>query len=58
MAWDKKDDTLGQIFDFIFAQQELPPDKRKPIKPTGINGNSELVDAVSGGIRKARCFCC
>jgi uncharacterized membrane protein YeaQ/YmgE (transglycosylase-associated protein family) len=47
MAWDNKDDVLGQIFDFIFAQQELPPEKRKPVDASGVDGNKELVDAVA-----------
>jgi predicted transcriptional regulator len=47
MAFDKNDDVLGQIFDFIFAQQELPPDKRKPVEPTGVSGQKELIDAVA-----------
>jgi hypothetical protein len=43
----KVQDPLAQIFDFIFEQQELPPDKRKPVKPTGISGNTELTNAIA-----------
>jgi hypothetical protein len=56
MAWDKKDDVLGQIFDFIFAQQELPPSKRKPVDTTGISGDKELVDAVAAILENPAIF--
>jgi predicted transcriptional regulator len=56
MAWDKKDDVLGQIFDFIYAQQELPPSKRKPIDTTGVAGDKELIDAVSAILENPAIF--
>ena len=40
------DDALGSIFDFMFNEAEKPPDKRKPIKPTGLSGTSEFTDAL------------
>lgn len=56
MAFDKNNDVLGQIFDFIFAQQELPPSKRKPIEATGIAGDKELVDAVAAVLENPAIF--
>ena len=56
MAWDKKDDVLGQIFDFIFAQQELAPSKRKPVDTTGISVEKELVDAVAAILENPAIF--
>lgn len=47
MAFDKDNDVLGQIFDFIFAQQEKSPEKRKPVDTTGVAGDKELIDAVA-----------
>jgi hypothetical protein len=56
MAWDKKDDVLGQIFDFIFAQQELEPNKRRPVNTDGVVGDKELIDAVSAILEKPAVF--
>ena len=43
---DNYEDALGSIFDFMFAEANKPPDKRKPIKPTGVSGSSEFTDAL------------
>jgi predicted transcriptional regulator len=56
MAKKNNEDILGQIFDFIYAQQELPPDKRKPIDATGIAGDKELVDAVAAILENPAIF--
>ena len=55
MATDKQQetkDTLTSIFDFIFAETQKPVDKRRPIKPTNIDGTSEMVDAVASVLEK------
>lgn len=39
-------DVESQIFDFIFEQGEKPVDKRKPIKPTGVNLTGDMTDAL------------
>ena len=49
---DDNRDTLGSIFDFIFAETQKPPDKRRPIKPTHINGTSETVEALASVLEK------
>lgn len=56
MAFDKNDDVLGQIFDFIFAQQELPPSKRKPVNTSGVSGDKELIDAVTAILENPAIF--
>lgn len=43
---EQYESALGSIFDFIFEQTKQPLSKVKPIKPTGVDGASELVDAV------------
>ena len=45
-------DALGQLFDFIFAESKKPPDKRKPIKVTGLSGSNELTDAIAAALEK------
>lgn len=45
-------DTLDSIFDFIFAETQKPPDKRKPIKPSHISGSSEMVEALSSVLER------
>ncbi len=42
----KNYDALGSVFDFIFKEAKKRPDKRKPIKPTGISGEGLLTDAL------------
>ena len=50
------DDALGSIFDFMFTQAKKPPDKRKPIKPTGISGSSEFTDALATVLENPAAF--
>jgi len=45
-------DTLGSIFDFIFAQAEKPVEKRRPIKYSNVDGGSEMVDALISVLEK------
>lgn len=50
------DSTLGKIFDFIFKEAEKPPEKRRPIKASGISGSDELVSALSAALEKPGVF--
>lgn len=59
MAKPRKDenyDALGSIFDFIFKESKKPPDKRRPIKPTGIAGESMLTDALAATLEMPGAF--
>lgn len=47
---EQYEDALGSIFDFIFAQSQKPPSKTKPLKVTGVDGTSEIVDALAAAI--------
>jgi hypothetical protein len=49
-------DALGSIFDFIFTEAEKKPDKRRPIKPTGISGNDQLTDAIAASLELPGAF--
>lgn len=49
-------DALGQVFDFIFAQSKLPPSKRKPIKLTGLSGESKLSEALVATLERPGVF--
>lgn len=40
------ENALGSVFDFIFTESQKRPDKRKPVKVTGVDGTSEYVDAI------------
>lgn len=40
-------DALGSIYQFLFEEAEKPPEKRKPVKLTGLSGESFFVDALS-----------
>lgn len=50
------DEILGQIFDFIFKEAKKPPEKRRPVRVTGLNGNSDLVDALTAALEKPGVF--
>jgi hypothetical protein len=41
------EDALGSVFDFIFEESQKPPNKVKPVKVTGVDGSSEMVDALT-----------
>ena len=49
-------DALGSIFDFIFAEAEKKPDRRKPVKLTGIAGDSMLVDGIAASLEMPGAF--
>ena len=49
-------DALGSVFDFLFTEAKKPPEKRKPIKPTGIAGDSLLTDAILSSLEKPGVF--
>lgn len=53
---EENPDALGQIFDFIFKEAEKPPDKRRPVKVTGISGQNELTDALAAALEKPGLF--
>jgi len=53
---EENQDALGQIFDFIFKEAEKPPDKRRPVKVTGISGQNELTDALAAALEKPGLF--
>ena len=40
------EDALGSVFDFIFTESKKTPDKRKPVKVTGVDGTNEYVEAL------------
>lgn len=42
-----EEEVLGQIFDFIFTEAKKPPEKRKPIKSTGISSSKALADGLA-----------
>ncbi len=45
---EQYEDALGSIFDFIYSESQKSPKKVKPMKVTGIDGTSELSDALVG----------
>ena len=49
-------DTVGAIFDFIFKEAEKKPEKRRPIKTTGISGESLLTDALVASLEMPGAF--
>ena len=53
---EENQDALVQIFDFIFTEAQKPPDKRKPVKITGISGQNELTDALAAALEKPGVF--
>ena len=49
-------DALGSIYDFIFKEADKPPDKRRPIRPTGVSGSSALTDAMFSALERPGAF--
>ncbi|MBU1119636.1 hypothetical protein KKA50_00305, partial [Patescibacteria group bacterium] len=47
-----EEEVLGQIFDFIFKEAKKKPDKRKPIKSTGISTSKEVVDGLAAALEQ------
>ncbi|MGI6476014.1 MAG: hypothetical protein ACOX0P_02990 [Candidatus Dojkabacteria bacterium] len=48
--------AMESIFDFIFEQNERPPHKRTPLKVTGVDGTSEVVEALGAVLEKPGAF--
>ncbi len=53
---EQYEDALGSIFDFIFAESQKPPNKSKPLKVTGIDGTTEIVDALAAAVENPAMF--
>jgi hypothetical protein len=49
-------DALGSVFDFVFSEAEKKPDKRRPVKPTGVAGDSKLTDGVFAALEMPGTF--
>jgi len=50
-------DAIGGIIDFILAESEKPPEKRRPIKPpTGVSASSALTDAIFASLENPGVF--
>lgn len=49
-------DALGSIFDFLFEEARKPPDKRKPIVPTGVSGGDAITDGIFASLEKPGAF--
>ncbi len=47
-----EEEVLGQIFDFIFKEAKKKPDKRKPLKFTGISTSKEVVDGLAAALEQ------
>jgi hypothetical protein len=47
---EQYEDAIGSIFDFIFTESQKPPGKTKPLKVTGVDGTSEIVDALAAAV--------
>lgn len=47
-----EEEVLGQIFDFIFKEAKKRPDKRKPIRSTGISTSGALADGIAAVLEK------
>jgi len=50
-------DAIGGILDFILAESEKPPEKRRPVKPpTGVSASSALTDAIFASLQNPGVF--
>jgi hypothetical protein len=49
-------DALGSVFDFLFEEAKKPPEKRKPIVPTGVAGGDMLTDGIFAALEKPGVF--
>jgi hypothetical protein len=50
-------DAIGGIIDFILAESEKPPEKRRPVKPpTGVSASSALTDAIFASLENPGVF--
>ncbi len=50
-------DAVGGIIDFILAESEKPPEKRRPVKPpTGVSASSALTDAIFASLENPGAF--
>lgn len=50
------EDALGSIFDFIYSESQKPPSKVKPMKVTGVDGSSEMVEALTAVLENPLLF--
>jgi hypothetical protein len=53
---EKDQEILGQIYDFIFREAKKRPNKRKPIKVSGIDGKDLLTDGIVAALEKPGVF--
>lgn len=53
---EQEQEVLGQIYDFLFKEAKKKPEKRKPIKLSGIDGTNELASAISAALEKPGAF--
>ncbi|MGI6423243.1 MAG: M23 family metallopeptidase [Candidatus Dojkabacteria bacterium] len=49
-------DALGSVFDFLFEESKKPPERRRPITPTGIAADSELTDGIFAALERPGAF--
>lgn len=49
-------DALGSVFDFLFEEARKPPEKRKPIIPTGVAAGDMLTEGVFAALEKPGAF--
>jgi len=52
----KEQEVIDQIYDFIFKEAKKRPDKRKPIKASGLNGKSLLTDGLAAALERPGVF--
>ena len=53
---EEEQEVIGQIFDFIFKEAKKKPEKRKPIKVSGLNGKGLLTDGLIAALEKPGAF--
>lgn len=49
-------DALGSVFDFLFEEARKPPEKRKPIVPTGVAAEDMLTEGIFAALEKPGAF--
>jgi len=52
----REQEVIGQIFDFIFKEAKKKPEKRKPMKLSGLNGKSILTDSLVAALERPGVF--
>lgn len=53
---EEEQEVIGQIFDFIFKEAKKKPEKRKPIKISGLDGKGLLTDGLIAALEKPGAF--